>query len=62
MANRIESDITGVKRQIGICRNKSEAIKIEYNTYSRALHETENQLSRMQTVERTLRLRTSFQI
>ena len=50
MANRIESDITGVKKQINVCRNKNEAIKIEYNTYNRALHETENQLGRVQTV------------
>ena len=50
MANRIESDITGVKKQINVCRNKNEAIKIEYNTYNRALHETEVQLGRVQTV------------
>ena len=50
MSNRIESDITSVKRQVVVCQNKHEAIKIEYSTYSRALNETESQLGRVQTV------------
>lgn len=52
MHNRIESDITSVKKQIGISLNKQEALKIEYSKYSRALNETEHQLSRAQTVSK----------
>ena len=50
MHNRIETDIGMVKKQIGISQNKHEALKIEYCTYSRALHETEQQLNRSTTV------------
>ena len=50
MHNRIESDISSVKKQIQICLNKQEALKIEYNTYSRALHETEQLLNKASIV------------
>ena len=50
MHNRIESDISTVKKQIIICQNKHEALRIEYSTYSRTLHETEITLNRAQTV------------
>ncbi|XP_057311737.1 coiled-coil domain-containing protein 40-like [Hydractinia symbiolongicarpus] len=48
MYNRIESDITAVKKQITVAQNKHEALKIEYSTYSRTLHETEQFLNRAQ--------------
>ena len=50
MYHRIESDISTVKKQIAVCENKHEAIKIEYSTYNRALQETDSQLGRVQTV------------
>ena len=50
MYNRIESDIASVKKQIIICQNKHEALKIEYSTYNRTLYETEAALCRAQTV------------
>ena len=50
MHNRIKSDISAVKKQTAVCLNQHEAIKIEYSTYNRALHETETQLGRVQTV------------
>ena len=50
MQNRIEGDIVMLKKQIAICQNKHEALKIQYSTYSRTLHETEQQLNRATTV------------
>ena len=50
MQNRIEGDIAMLKKQIAICQNKHEALKIQYSTYSRTLHETEQQLNRTTTV------------
>ncbi len=50
MQNRIETDIALLKKQIGICQNKHESLKIQYSTYSRTLYETEQQLNRATTV------------
>ena len=50
MQNRIEGDIAMLKKQIALCQNKHEALKIQYSTYSRTLHETEQQLNRTTTV------------
>eukprot|EP00794_Sanderia_malayensis_P008980 gene8980-9938_t len=54
MQNRIETDIALLRKQIGICQNKHEALKIQYSSYSRALYETEQQLNRA-TTEATLK-------
>jgi len=54
MQNRIEGDIAMLKKQIAICQNKHEALKIQYSTYSRTLHDTEQQLNRT-TTEATLK-------
>lgn len=48
--NKIEADISVVKKQIGISRTKTEALKTEYSTYTRALHDTEQKLSKAHTV------------
>ena len=50
MHNKIEADISMVKKLIGVSRNKQEVLKTEYSKYTRALHETEQQLSRAETV------------
>ena len=52
MHHRIEGDIANVKKQIVVCQNKQEALKIEYGTYSRTLRETEQFLSKAHTVSR----------
>ena len=52
MHHRIEGDIANVKKQIVVCQNKQEALKIEYGTYSRTLRETEQFLSKAYTVSR----------
>lgn len=48
--NKIEADISVVKKQIGISRTKTEALKTEYSTYTRTLHDTEQKLSKVQMV------------
>ena len=50
MHNRIENDISSCKKQTRISQNKQETLKIEYSTYSRTLQETEQSLSKAQTV------------
>lgn len=54
MHNKIEADISMVKKLIGVSRNKQEVLKTEYSKYTRALHETEQQLSRAETVSEML--------
>ncbi|XP_032234443.2 coiled-coil domain-containing protein 40 [Nematostella vectensis] len=49
MHNKIEADISMVKKQISISRTKQEALKTEYTTYTRTLHQTEQSLNRAQT-------------
>ena len=49
MHNRIEGDIAQVKRQTTISQNKQDTLRIEYSTYSRTLHETEQALTKIQT-------------
>lgn len=54
MHNKIEADISMVKKLIGVSRNKQEVLKTEYSKYTRALHETEQQLNRAETVSEML--------
>ncbi|KAM7433427.1 Coiled-coil domain-containing protein 40 [Porites harrisoni] len=49
MHNKIEADISMVKKLIAVSRNKQEVLKTEYSKYSRTLHETEQQLNRAET-------------
>ncbi|XP_035694889.1 coiled-coil domain-containing protein 40-like [Branchiostoma floridae] len=53
--NKTESDISTTKKLMAQSQTKQEAIKAEYTTYTRALHETEQALNRA-TTDRTLRL------
>ena len=50
MHNKIEADISMVKKLMALSKNKQEVLKAEYSKYTRALHETEQQLSRAETV------------
>ena len=50
MHNKIEADISMVKKLVAVSRNKQEVVKTEYSKYSRTLHETEQQLNRAETV------------
>lgn len=52
--NRIEADISMVKKLIGVSLNKQEILKTEYSKYSRMLHETEQALNKAKTVSCTL--------
>ena len=45
-----ESDMATVKRQFAQCIAKHNALKIEYATFTRMLHETEQALNRANTV------------
>lgn len=47
--NKTESDIATVKKMLQQCNAKHEALKNEYATYSRMLHETEQALNRANT-------------
>ncbi|KAK3733202.1 hypothetical protein QZH41_019682 [Actinostola sp. cb2023] len=49
LQNKIESDISLVKKLMSISKTKLEALKTEYSTYTRTLHQTEQQLNRAQT-------------
>ncbi|CAB3982035.1 Hypothetical predicted protein [Paramuricea clavata] len=49
MQNRIEADISMVKKLIGVSLNKQEILKTEYSKYSRMLHETEQALNKAKT-------------
>lgn len=49
MQNRIEADISMVKKLIGVSLNKQEILKTEYSKYTRMLHETEQSLNRAKT-------------
>ncbi|KAI8501057.1 Coiled-coil domain-containing protein 40 [Branchiostoma belcheri] len=53
--NKTESDISTTRKLMAQSQTKQEAIKAEYTTYTRALHETEQALNRA-TTDRTLRL------
>ena len=48
--NKTERDIETIKKQLTICQNKHDALKAEYATYTRILHETEQSLNRAMTV------------
>ena len=50
MHNKIEADISMVKKLMALSKNKQEVLKTEYSKYTRTLHETEQQLSRAETV------------
>ena len=54
MQNRIEADISMVKKLIGVSLNKQEILKTEYSKYSRMLHETEQALNKAKTVSRSV--------
>ena len=54
MHNKIEADISMVKKLIAVSRNKQEVLKTEYSKYTRTLHETEQQLNRAETVSDVL--------
>jgi len=49
MHNKIEADISMVKKLIAVSKNKQEVLKTEYSKYTRTLHETEQQLNRAET-------------
>lgn len=48
--NKTERDIETVKKQLSQCQAKHDALKAEYATYTRMLHETEQALNRAVTV------------
>lgn len=48
--NKTERDIETVKKQLIQCMAKHDALKAEYATYTRMLHETEQALNRAMTV------------
>lgn len=50
MHNKIEADISMVKKLIAVSRNKQDVLKTEYSKYTRTLHETEQHLNRAETV------------
>jgi hypothetical protein len=50
MQNRIEVDISMVKKLIGVSLNKQEILKTEDSKYNRMLHETEPALNKAKTV------------
>ena len=52
--NKTEQDIATVKKMLQQCMAKHEALKNEYATYSRMLHETEQGLNRATTVRHVL--------
>lgn len=45
LLRKIETDINHIKRLIDQCEVKSEALKVDYMTYTRALQETEQALT-----------------
>lgn len=53
--SKTEQDIATVKKMLTACQNKHEALKTEYATYTRMLHETEQALNRANT-DKTLRM------
>ena len=53
MHNKIEADISMVKKLIAVSKNKQEVLKTEYSKYTRTLHGTEQQLNRAETVSGT---------
>ncbi len=53
--NKTEMDIATVRKMLQQCLDKHEALKNEYATYTRMLHETEQALNRANT-DKTLRL------
>ncbi|KAK2152124.1 hypothetical protein LSH36_339g05000 [Paralvinella palmiformis] len=53
--SKTEQDIATVKKMLTSCQNKHEALKTEYATYTRMLHETEQALNRANT-DKTLRM------
>ena len=55
--NKTEQDIATVKKQMQQCMAKHEALKNEYATYSRMLHETEQALNRATTVRTSTSMR-----
>lgn len=52
--NKTVIDISTVKKLLQQCQEKHDALKNEYATYTRMLHETEQALNRANTVSHTL--------
>ncbi|KAK6170441.1 hypothetical protein SNE40_018834 [Patella caerulea] len=52
---KTERDIETVRKQLNTCQAKHDALKSEYTTYTRMLHETEQALHRAMT-DKTLRM------
>lgn len=52
LLRKIETDINHIKRLIDQCEVKSEALKVDYMTYTRALQETEQALTVVTGVSR----------
>ena len=50
--NKTETDITTVRKLLQMCQDRHDALKNEYSTYTRMLHETEQALSRATTVSK----------
>ena len=48
--NKCEVDIATSKKLLDICSRKMDALKTEYSTYTRMLHETEEALNRANAV------------
>jgi septal ring factor EnvC (AmiA/AmiB activator) len=47
---KTEQDIVAVKKMLTVCQAKHDALKNEYATFTRMLHETEQALNRANTV------------
>lgn len=48
--HKTENDINTIRRLLQACQDRHDALKNEYATYSRMLHETEQALNRANTV------------
>lgn len=48
--NKTETDIATIKKMFNQCQAKHDALKAEYATYTRMLHETEQALNRASMV------------
>ncbi|XP_013409019.1 coiled-coil domain-containing protein 40 isoform X1 [Lingula anatina] len=51
--NKAEIDIATLRKQMAVCQQKHEALKSEYATYTRMLHETEQALNRANAEKQT---------
>ena len=55
MLNKAESDKTVTKKKIKISQTKQDALKQQYATYSRTLHETEQSYNKATTVNKQIK-------